>query len=377
MVITRRAVLGWTTVLAAGATVGFAGLSSGSERPAGDLRPDPEGVLDLPVGFRYRVLQRAGDRMSDGRLVRPAPDGMAAFVGPGGTTVLMRNHELGRRNGGVSRLVLDAKHQVVHSNDVLVGTNRNCAGGPSPWGWLSCEETDNGGVWVCPTDATGPAPRTRVDGYGSFRHEAVAIDPQSDVAYLTEDHPEGYFYRFVPSTTERPFQGQLQAMTVPDRPGVSTAGLRPGDTIQVSWVDVRPDEAHASAKAAGAAVVVRGEGIWWTDAGVYLSATTHGQIFRFSPVDATRGQLTLVTSSLHAPDNITVAPSGVLYVAEDNRQANHIRTVAADGTVRRFAFNRLNPRDEFAGVCFSPRGDALFVNLQGSGLTMVIEGPFA
>jgi secreted PhoX family phosphatase len=31
---------------------------------------------------------------------------------------------------------------------------------------------------------------------------------------------------------------------------------------------------------------------------------------------------------------------------------------------------------EFAGVCFSPDGRFMFVNLQRPGLTLVIRGPF-
>ena len=32
----------------------------------GELRTDPNGILDLPGGFSYRVVSRAGDVMSDG-----------------------------------------------------------------------------------------------------------------------------------------------------------------------------------------------------------------------------------------------------------------------------------------------------------------------
>ena len=68
-------------------------------RPRGKLPPslraDPRGILDLPPGFSYRVLSRAGDAMSDGYRVPALADGMACFTGPKGTLVLMRNHEIG------------------------------------------------------------------------------------------------------------------------------------------------------------------------------------------------------------------------------------------------------------------------------------------
>src|SRR5690606_19608185 len=55
---------------------------------------DPEGVFDLPSGFSYRVISKWGERMDDGLLVPAQHDGMAAFAGPGGLTILVRNHEV-------------------------------------------------------------------------------------------------------------------------------------------------------------------------------------------------------------------------------------------------------------------------------------------
>ena len=42
----------------------------------GPLQPDPAGVLDLPIGFSYRVISRMGDAMSDGGTVPDRGDGM-------------------------------------------------------------------------------------------------------------------------------------------------------------------------------------------------------------------------------------------------------------------------------------------------------------
>ena len=54
---------------------------------------DPAGIIDLPSGFEYRIVARAGDEMSDGLRVPALPDGMGAFRGPGGTTIVVCNHE--------------------------------------------------------------------------------------------------------------------------------------------------------------------------------------------------------------------------------------------------------------------------------------------
>ena len=57
----------------------------------GPLQDDPAGIVRLPRGFRYTVLSRTGETMSDGLLVPGAHDGMHAFPGPRGRTILVRN----------------------------------------------------------------------------------------------------------------------------------------------------------------------------------------------------------------------------------------------------------------------------------------------
>jgi secreted PhoX family phosphatase len=143
----------------------------------GPLIPDPKGIFDLPKGFKYRVISEAGQTMNDGLIVPGRQDGMAAFPGKNGKTILIRNHEtapdlaigdslgpFGKHNellhkvdksrlydaglgktphaGGTTTLVYDTKTGKLESQFLsLSGTNRNCAGGPTPWNtWISCEE---------------------------------------------------------------------------------------------------------------------------------------------------------------------------------------------------------------------------------------------
>ena len=70
----------------------------------GPLVPDPAGLLDLPARFQYRALSSAllgksadarfTQRLSNGELVPAQHDGMAAFRGLAGITILVRNHEM-------------------------------------------------------------------------------------------------------------------------------------------------------------------------------------------------------------------------------------------------------------------------------------------
>jgi len=88
--IRRGAIGAGALAIASGPRVALAAGEGGY----GPLQPDPGGLLDLPKGFRYRVLQTSDDRLSDGKPVPDHFDGMAAVPGPDGSTFLVRNHEL-------------------------------------------------------------------------------------------------------------------------------------------------------------------------------------------------------------------------------------------------------------------------------------------
>ena len=73
------------------------------------------------------------------------------------------------------------------------------------------------------------------------------------------------------------------------------------------------------------------------------------------------------------PDNITVAPWGDLIVCEDNSKLNRLWGINSSGESYLIAANNYT-NSEFAGVCFSPLDNTMFVNLQGNGMTLLIDG---
>jgi secreted PhoX family phosphatase len=422
MNLRRRALLESAAVATVGSVVASChprrapGTNTTTDSARGELVRDAKGLLDLPEGFSYRVLQRSGDAMSDGYRVPGRPDAMGCFASATSDIVLMRNHEVTQGDrarspyfpgqsppaeaydpeatGGVTRLVLDANTLAVKSSNlVLAGTYWNCAGGLSPWGWLSCEETvddpHHGFVFLCATDKDRVQAPRRIPGYGRMRHEAAAVDPKTHIAYLTEDRPDACFYRFVPRQRERPFDGTLQALRIVGREGYDTAGQARGLRLPVEWIDIEDvssadDGMRERARARGAARISRGEGLWLSEDAAYFSATAggssgRGQVFR---LDLGPEQALEVLadgdgedSALDMPDNLCVSPHGQIYLAEDGSGENFVRRIGLDGRPRSFARNAISG-SEFAGVCFAPDGGTLFLNLQADGLTIAVRGPF-
>ena len=377
----------------------------------GDLVTDPEGILNLPPGFSYQVLQRAGDRMTDGFKTPEAPDGMACFPGDDETWVVMRNHEIhegspvdstlgfaDNRGGGVTRLVVDRVSGALRSsNFVLTGTSRNCAGGPSPYGWLSCEEVEepeHGYVFLCDASASTLQAPHKLPALGRFPHEAAAFDEITGITYLTEDKSDSAIYRHLPDHPTKPFVGgELQALKVSSKDRFRLSeGPKVGDAFDVEWVSVPDPQAlkvstRDQAHNMGAAFLSRGEGAWLSGRQAYFCSTdggpaNRGQLYKLDLSLENKDQITLVAQAegdeaFDKPDNVTVSPWGDVFLAEDGDAPNGVCVLHPDGSVRYFAENVLNDGDsEITGVCFSPDGRWLFLNLQWEGLTLAVTGPF-
>ncbi|MFF9915262.1 alkaline phosphatase PhoX [Streptomyces sp. NPDC013457] len=401
MSATRRQILSRTGASVAGIAFAgsftelFAGTSAARGHSGyGPLVPDPDGLLDLPEGFRYTVLSREGDLLRSGEGPVPSNfDGMSAFAGRRGRVHLVRNHEnraTGRigvptvagltydpaGKGGCTALTLDGRGNVLGERVAIAGTAVNCAGGPTPWGtWLTCEETeDRAGTngytkdhgFIFEVDGadphrTGAVPLTAM---GRFQHEAIAVDPHSGIVYETEDafeRPFGLFYRFLPEVPmgghgSLRAGGELQAMRVPGVPDLSVIQETGASFERVEWVPV-PDPLavetairHQDFGPKGITHAQKLEGCYWGGRSVYFvssfartgdgSGGTHfGQVWKYEPH---RRRLTLVvvfgpSTDIQlpgeSPDNICLAPSGGLMVCEDGNGAQHVYGLSRRGEV--------------------------------------------
>jgi secreted PhoX family phosphatase len=205
----------------------------------------PKGDLALPAEFNYQVISRQGWPMSDGQLTPGIFDGMGAFRGARGRTVLVRNHENREQAGeikvftgqyeydpqmfgGNTKLEIRRRragrdpisgqrlytYTVVRDFAILGGTSTNCAGGVVGRSWIACEEVvkrgpsgfKHGYTFEIPSDASGPVQAMPIIATGRFVHEAVTWS--GGVLYLTEDRRAqrdpllgeigGCFYRYIP-----------------------------------------------------------------------------------------------------------------------------------------------------------------------------------
>lgn len=384
--------------------------------------------LALPDGFEYAVLSTTATGS-----MPPAPDGMACVASADGSLRLVRNHERadaagvsapldaasaydGSAAGGVMTLLLAPDlRSVVRAHVSLSGTVQNCSGGLTPWGtWLSCEETNeglelgrsqpHGYVFEVDPMAEGPSASRPLTALGRYLHEAVAVDPDTGVVYLTEDN--GYdsgLYRFTPSVPGRLAEGgALEMLAIADRPGYDTAfDQRLDAPLGVRWVAIAdPDPATAGTDssavfnqgfAGGGARFKRLEGCCLVGSTCYLSATEGGDagLGQVWALDVPRSELRLVfepatPEELFGPDTLAPAPGGDgVLVCEDNGNGdpNRLQVLGADGRLVTFAEN-IADTTEFSGPCTSPDGSTLFVNIFGDeaagvpGRTLAIWGPW-
>ena len=271
---------------------------------------------------------------------------------------------------------------------------------------------------------------------GRFMHEALATDERTGVVYETEDPGSGRgagFYRFLPRDRHDLRKGgELQILGIKGAPKYDARqGQKRGRPLPVKWIDIRhvdpeylneddPRGVFQQGWRHGACMFNRLEGCWADGDSIYFVSTSGGDIKNgdvnpdgfeegFGQIWEYRQRSRTVVlhyespggEFMDSPDNLTVTPRGGLVACEDDASTAYVDTdprapeienvnrligLSPRGEAFTFAVNVLSA-SELAGVCFSPDGETMFVNIFGdsigtpeehrdAGMTCAITGPW-
>lgn len=346
----------------------------------GELLPPDQNGVRLPAGFTSRIVAHSGQKIF-GYHWHAAPDGGATFATPDGGWIYVSNSELKDRAGGVGALRFNAQGEIVDAYSILKQTNRNCAGGHTPWQtWLSCEEIDKGQVWEC--DPFGQKPARVRNSLGLFKHEAVAVDTGNKQLYLTEDEADGCLYRYT-----------ARAFDTAGNPDLDDGFLEVAEVIEgrigtVRWhtlPDPLATKIPTRKQVANSTRFDGGEGVWFHQGIIYFTTKGDDRVWAY---DVQQHHLTIVYNAalyqrpvLTGVDNITTNAAGELLIAEDGGDMQIVVLIA--GKVLPLLQVVGHDRSEITGPAFSPDGSRLYFSSQRGktgnledGVTFEITGPF-
>lgn len=383
-ILTRRAFL--RSSLASCAGLGGLGILTACSQPETDpstgLLPANEHGLRLPEGFRSRIVARSSQLVGGSNYHwHGAPDGGAVFPVESGGWIYVSNSELDDRQGSVGALRFDKTGEITDAYSILSSTTRNCAGGTTPWGtWLSCEEFDEGQVWEC--DPTGETNAIHRPALGTFNHEAVAVDPDRQILYLTEDERDGRLYRYVP--------GQLTELGYADLSSGHLEVASVNESGQVSWLTL-PDPLAQSQptrhQVSRSSAFNGGEGIIFANGKVVFTTKGDNRVWSLD-VNTQRISVlydpeTYSNPILSGVDNVALTPMGNYAVAEDGGDMQ-IVVVTGSGELQPLLQIIGQDESEICGPAFSPDWSRLYFSSQRGttgrsedGITYEITGPFA
>ena len=351
--------------------------------------PDSNGIR-LPEGFTIKIVAESGKRPLPHKnfLWHSAPDGGATFKTKDNGWIYVSNSE--RYFGGVSALEFNTQGILIDAYSICSGTHMNCAGGSiEGMKWLSCEETSIGQVYEC--DPYGNNPSKVLPALGRFKHEAVAEDFLKKHLYLTEDTPDGGFYRFIPDSLTK--EGNIDSSS-----GKLQIAVLNGDNQEgkIEWENIKEPnpsiwqillkinelryQVKNSAKFNG------GEGIAYYQGKIYFATKGDNKIWCYDT--KTQNLIVLYNHSEHpnpilsGVDNIVFSSSGDLFVAEDG---GDMQIVAINSEGALFPILQIEGQDEseITGPAFDPSNERLYFSSQrgksgnsSNGITYEVKGPF-
>ena len=339
---------------------------------------DANGV-QLPVGLHAAgVIATSRPAGAGHRLhLAPAPPTAGACFAGGGRWVGVRLQLGGRRlvAGGASAVRFQPDGSIDTAYRILSGTNVNCAGGPTPWGtWLSCEENGAAARSTSATRSSAGQGIAAARAWARSRTRRPPSIPATGHVYLTEDHPSGRLYRFVPTTPGDLTSGSLHAASVVGHRGHLGARQR----HRTGPERRRPPPFNG------------GEGAWLSAGTLWFTTKGDGRVWE---LDLATQELNVLlrltrprrvrrcTQSTTSPCH---EPSGDLFVAEDggNLELCLIATTPACRTSSS-PFLRVvgHSSSEVTGPAFSPDGTRLYFSSQRgangvTGITYEVTGPF-
>ena len=225
---------------------------------------------------------------------------------------------------------------------------------------------------------------------GLFTHEAVAVDPKRQQLLMTEDQPDGGFYRFKPDRYEDLGVGTLEIASVADIEAVIA-----GDISQVTWLPV-PDptasQEFTRRQVAASTNFLGGEGIWYQDDVAYFSTKFDNRIWSYQAADEA---LCLLYDAgrdgglLTGVDNVTIGLGGEVLVAEDGGDMEIIVLAPGSSPCELVSVIPLiqitgQENSEVTGPVFDQSGTRLYFSSQrgttgdflNGGITYEVSGPF-